>query len=103
MTHTPENGPKTHQETRTPRTGSKNQDPRTKAWLSWAGSIARAANLRSISSQALAAALEQGDFLAGLGLPTPEIRPPWYLALLETAPDIIGSAPPADTKICTKS
>ena len=59
------------------------RDPKTEAWLSCAGFIARECNLRSVSSAVLAAALDAVGLLAEAGLEAPSLPPHWYLAFTE--------------------
>ncbi|WP_316411780.1 AAA family ATPase [Mesoterricola silvestris] len=59
------------------------RDPKTEAWLSCAGFIARECNLRSVSSAVLAAALDAVGLLADAGLEAPSLPPHWYLAFME--------------------
>jgi hypothetical protein len=86
MSYSAGNSPEGHKEIHDTRTGSKARDPRTDAWVSRDGAIAKVSNLRSISSQVLAVALEKEGFLGKHGLSTPDARPNWYLALLEVEP-----------------
>lgn len=90
MSHPPGNGAKSHKDSHGNQPRIAGRDPRTDAWVSRAGTIAMHANLRCITSQVLAVALEQGGLMAGQSLSTPEGRPHWYFALLEAAPGTSG-------------